>query len=118
MTLRLYFDEDSMDQALIRALKVRGVDVESAWSASMLRRSDADQLSYATSQGRVLYSFNVGDFYRIHSRLLEEGSGHAGIILAQQGRFSIGEQLRQLLRISATLSPEEMRSRVEFLGSW
>lgn len=118
MTLRLYFDEDSMDQALIRALQVRGVDVESAWTAAMLRRSDPEQLTYATQQERVLYSFNVGDFCRLHGRLLAEGGGHSGLILAQQGRFSIGGQLRRLLRITATLSSGEMRNRLEFLGAW
>ena len=118
MTLRLYFDEDSMDQALIRALKVRGVDVETAWTAAMLRRSDLEQLSYATREERVLYSFNVGDFCRLHTRLLAEGNGHAGLILAQQGRFSVGDQLRRLLRIVATLAPEEIRNRLEFLGAW
>jgi hypothetical protein len=53
LTLRLYFDEDSMDQALIRALQVRGMDVESALSALMLHRSDAQQLAYATRHERA-----------------------------------------------------------------
>jgi hypothetical protein len=84
----------------------------------MLRRSDLEQLSYATREKRVLYSFNVGDFCRLHARLLAEGSGHAGLILAQQGQFSVGGQLRRLLRIVATLAPEDMRDRLEFLGAW
>jgi hypothetical protein len=42
VTPRLYFDEDSLDQALIRALKARGLDVESALTANMRRRSDRD----------------------------------------------------------------------------
>jgi hypothetical protein len=52
VTPRFYFDEDSLDQALILALKARGLDVESALTAGMRRRSDRDQLAYATEQGR------------------------------------------------------------------
>lgn len=118
MSLRLYFDEDTMDQALLRALKGRGVDVESALSADMRRRPDARQLEYATAQGRALYSFNIGDFCRLHAEYVDQGRSHAGLILAQQQRFSVGEQLRRLLRIVAALTPEDMKNRVEFLSTW
>lgn len=33
MELRLYLDEDSMDQRLVRALRARGLDVETALGA-------------------------------------------------------------------------------------
>lgn len=61
MTIRLYFDEDTMDKALVSALRTRGVDVLSAHEANMIERKDGEHLSFATTQGRVLYSFNVGD---------------------------------------------------------
>lgn len=118
MTPRIYFDEDSLDQALIRALKARGLDVESALTAGMLRRSDRDQLTYATKQGRVLCSYNVGDFCRIHRDLTAGGGEHAGLILTQQHRFAIGEHLRRMLRLTAAISAEEMMKRLEFLSSW
>lgn len=118
MTPRFYFDEDSLDQALILALKARGLDIESALAAGMRRRSDRDQLAYATEQGRVLCSYNVGDFCRIHRDLMAGGGEHAGLILTQQHRFTIGEHLRRLLRLAAAFSAEEMRNRLEFLSSW
>ena len=40
------------------------------------------------------------------------------MILASQQRYSVGEQLRRILRLRATVSAEEMRTRVEFLGNW
>jgi hypothetical protein len=116
--LRLYFDEDSMNQALLRALAARGVDATSALGAGMIRRSDADHLAYATGEGRALFSFNVGDFCRLHDQWLAAGRSHAGIVVAQQRRFAVGEQLRRLLRLVATISAEDMRGRIEFLGSW
>jgi hypothetical protein len=46
------------------------------------------------------------------------GGEHAGLILTQQHRFTLGEHLRRLLRLAATISAEEMRNRLEFLSSW
>jgi Domain of unknown function (DUF5615) len=113
--LLLYLDEDSIDRDLVTALRSRGVDVITATDSGMLGYSDADHLDYATSLGRVLYSFNKGDFYRLHIRYLTEGKSHAGIILASQQRYSIGEQLRQLLQLISTKSAEQMQNNLEFL---
>ena len=84
----------------------------------MIRRSDQEQLEYAAAEERAIYSFNVGHFCRLHAEFLDQGRSHAGIVLAQQQRFSVGEQLRRLLKITATLSSEDIRDRLEFLGSW
>ena len=75
--IRLYFDEDSMRRSLVRALRARGVDVITALDAGMIERDDAEHLDYAAEQGRVLCSFNVGDFYRLHSDYLAQGKPHA-----------------------------------------
>jgi Tfp pilus assembly protein PilZ len=75
-------------------------------------------LDHAAAQQRVLYSYNVGDFYRLHTASLAQGKSHAGIILAQQQRYSIGEQIRRLLKLISATSAEEMKNRVEFLSAW
>lgn len=118
MTIRLYLDEDSSDTALLRALRLRGVDVVGAPECGMRGQSDEEQLRWATSQQRVLYSWNRRDFYKIHSDLMRAGQSHAGIVLGLQQRYSVGEQMRRLLRLLRTLSAQEMRDRVEFLGAW
>ena len=66
--IRLYCDEDSMDQALVRALRVRGLDVTTALDENLIKREDEPHLEYATQQGRVLFSFNRSDFYRLHTQ--------------------------------------------------
>ncbi len=104
-----------MDKALVNALKARGVDVITAGDAGMIGCSDEDHLDFATSVGRVLYTFNRGDFYQLHTKYLAEGKFHVGIILAKQQRYSIGQQMRQLLEIIGTKSTEEMQNNVEFL---
>ncbi len=104
-----------MGHALVRALRARGADVTTALEEGMIEREDAAHLDYATAQGRVLYSCNVGDFYRLHSDCLARGNAHAGMILAPQQRYSVGEQIRRLLKIIHTQSAEEMRNAVVFL---
>src|SRR5438552_5578056 len=106
MTVRLYLDEDSMDHDLVEALRLRGVDVATPAEVGMIEQPDEAHLARAAAEGRVLYSFNIQDFYRLHTDYLSAGQHHAGIILAQQQRYSIGEQMRRLLRIIAARSTE------------
>lgn len=107
-----------MDGDLVRGLRSRGIDVVTAAEVGMTRRRDEEHLSLATAQGRALYSFNVGDFHEIHTEWTSTGRDHAGIILAQQKRYSTGEQIRRLLRLIGSLTGEAMKNREEFLGRW
>ena len=91
MRIKLYLDEDAMDRDLADALRQRGVDVLTAFEAGMIERPDQEHLALAAAQGRVLYSFNVGDFAVLHHDFLSQGKHHAGLVLAQQQRFSVGE---------------------------
>lgn len=118
MKIRLYLEEDSMSRALVRGLRARNVDVVTAFEEGMIERTDEEHLEYAARIERALYSFNVKDFYDLHARHLSEGKEHAGIILTRQRQFTVGEQLRRLLRLIAKVPAEEMNSRVEFLGAW
>lgn len=114
----LYIDEDSGDRHLAQALRARGVDVLTAQEAGMVEQSDEAHLEYATAHGRVLYSFNRGDFLRLHSACLQQGKTHAGILLARQQHYSVGEQMRRVLQIMAMRHSEDMTNRVEFLSAW
>ena len=114
MSVRLYLDEDSMDKALVAALRARGADVLTAHEAGMIERPDEDHLALAAREGRVLYSFNVADYCRLH----KQGPSHAGLVLAQQQRYSVGEQLRRLLRVIGSRSSEDMKSHLEYLSAW
>ena len=118
MTVRPYVDEDALDNDLISALRVRGIDIITAREAGMIEQKDEVHLEYATTQGRALFSFNVGDFYRLHAGFLREGKAHAGIILARQQRYTVGEQMRRLLKLIAAKSAEDMRNQVEFISTW
>ena len=64
-------------------------------------------LAFAFKGGRVLYSFNAGDFCRIHLEWSLVNRPHAGILVGCQQRYSIGEQMRRIVRIRAELSLRE-----------
>ncbi|MBI3948504.1 MAG: DUF5615 family PIN-like protein [Armatimonadetes bacterium] len=117
MRVRLYIDEDSQDHDLVRAFRSRGLDVVTSTDAGMNGATDRAQLDHATTSGSVLYTYNVGDFCQLHRECCGEGRRHGGIIVARQWQFSIGEQLRRVLRVVESRPADKMRSRLEFLSS-
>ena len=106
-----------MGQAFIDALRARSVDVTTVLEQGLTGKTDIEQLRWATTRQLTLYSSNIRDFYSLHSTFLARGERHGGIILAQQ-RFSVGDQVRGVLRLIATKSAEDMTDAVEFLGAW
>ena len=114
----VYLDEDSMDRSLVTALRVRGVDVLTAFEAGMIECDDIAHLVHATLLQRVLLTCNVGDFCRLHAEFVDSQRLHTGIICMQQQTASIGDTLRRLLRLLNTLTADEMTNRVEFLSNW
>jgi hypothetical protein len=94
------------------------MDVTTALAENMIEKGDAEHLDYAASQGRVLYSFNRKDFYQLHIEYLQQNRFHAGIILARQQQYLVGEQMRRILKLSAMKSAEDMHNWLEFLSNW
>lgn len=114
--LRLYLDEDAQRTTLVRALRARQVDVLTANEADQTGVSDADQLAFATSQDRTIFTFNRGDFVELHTKYLRKGQFHPGIIVSNQ--LEIGTIIRRLLRLLDARSSEDMRNWLEFLSNW
>ena len=118
MRVRLYLDEDAMDDNLITALRLRGIDVTTVGSEKRYADTDEQQLRFAMEQGRALYTFNQKDYVALHTRFLENAISHSGIIIAKKDRFSIGEQMRRLSRLVEAIPAEAMHNRLEFLSAW
>lgn len=117
-SIRLYLDEDTSNLALISALRASNVDVITALEAGKLGCSDEEQLIWATEQKRVIYSFNRGDFSSLHSQFMADKRNHAGILLGQQQRYSIGQQVRAVLMLIADRSAEAMVNQLVFLSAY
>jgi len=115
--IRLYIDEDSQDQSLIRGLRARKIDVITVNETQTAGLIDLEQLRLATQQQRVLYSHNIGDFCEIHTEFVINDEMHSGIALLDQN-YSVGEQIRAILELIANKTAEEMENQLEFLSPY
>jgi hypothetical protein len=111
-------DEDTIDKAFVRALRNADLDVITVADAGRLGLPDEDQLIWATQHDRVIYSFNMGDFCRLHRNFMLKAKNHSGIVLVPQQQYSIGQQLRGLLKLAANQSAEEMINQLVFLSTY
>ena len=98
--IRLYVDEDAAEHAVVQGLRARGVDVLTTAEADRLGSSDEEQLAFAIAQHRTIYTFNVGDFARLHTDYLDQELDHTGIILIPDQRYSIGEKIKRFRRMT------------------
>lgn len=112
----LYLDEDTQSDALIAALRSRGVNLMTTTEAGNSGRADADQLRHAASVKRVIITSNIADFARLHAQWVAAGQEHNGIILIRQQKWGPGELARRIIRLLADPPGKDMRSRIEFLG--
>lgn len=108
-TIRFHLDEN-VNGAIADGLRRRGVDVTTTPEEGLIGADDEEQLAFAFSQSRVIFTQD-DDFLRLH----QAGTEHAGITYCKQSSRAIGDILRFLILIWECLEPEEMRDRVEFL---
>ena len=106
--VRFYTDEH-VARAVINGLRQRGVDVLTVPEAGLLGASDEEQLTQATTEGRVFFTQDT-DLLRLHAA----GVQHAGIVYAAQGT-SVGDLIRGLMLIHQVLDADDLRGQVEFL---
>ena len=111
--IRLHADEN-VDARIIRGLRLRGIDILSVVEVGMIGKSDTEQLTFASSDGRVLLTSDQ-DFLELHPRWLQEGKQHAGIIYYSQYHVSVGTCIWGVKLIIDLLSPEEMKNHLELI---
>ena len=49
---------------------------------------------------------------------MRQSRAHAGIIVAPQQLYSVGEELRRIMRLIGQRTAEEMLGRLEFISGW
>lgn len=112
---RFYTDED-VYSAVAPTLRHAGLDAVSTPEADRLGESDESQLDWAAAEGRVLVSFNIADFARLHASWLTQGRHHAGVVVSSQR--PVGDTIRRLLHLAGATDDQSLRDRIEFLGDW
>jgi uncharacterized protein with PIN domain len=95
------------------ALRLKGYDAVSAHEVQKQSLSDQEQLEFAVSQGRAIFTFNSGDFNRLHSALASKGSRHYGIILAKQ--LPIGETVKRLAKFLFSHTSGEIENNIYWI---
>jgi len=113
--IRLLTDEDVYGSVAAK-LREKGLDAVSTPELGRLGESDESQLEWATREGRVVRSFNVADFARIHHQWLRESRHHTGVVVSRQR--PIGDLLRRIEALASSLDGDEMRDRLEYLSNW
>lgn len=113
--VRLLVDEDAQHRDRAPGLRARGVDEITVSEAGMNGEPDGAVFALAVGQGRAVYTFNAGDFCQLHSEYLQQGLEHHGIIVVPSQRYSVGEQLRRLLRIISARSAEDFVNHLKFM---
>lgn len=94
-TLRLYLDECVHAKAA-QAFRDAGVDAVGVHDWRTLKLYDEEQLERATADGRMILTYNAGDFARLHDEWLAVGREHAGILLARDYKQHVGALVRDV----------------------
>jgi predicted nuclease of predicted toxin-antitoxin system len=113
MQVKLYFDEN-VPEAIAVAVRLRGYDVTTVKDAERKAASDFDQLCYASMQKRVLFTFNVADFVKLHDEFMAAGRQHSGILLSKQ--LPVGIIVKRLLKLLSRLYPDEIENNTLWLN--
>jgi Domain of unknown function (DUF5615) len=109
MQLCFHLDE-SVEHAVAKGLTLRGIDATTTTDAGLLGVPDREQLEHAIQAGRVLVTHDR-DFLRLAAATPD----HAGIAYCPSAHRSIGQIVLRLVNLWRTMSPSEMRGRVEYL---
>ena len=115
MRFKVYLDED-IPGSLAKALRNRGIDVQTTSDAGNLGRTDEEQLDFAIRNKRVLFTCNKKDFILLHREYVSLSKVHFGIVLVTQDQ--VGIILKSILKLHAEVSLDDMLNRLEFLSSW
>lgn len=108
-----FFLDEDVQVVIGDALRARGFDVVHVYDVGRQRLPDEAQLAFAAEQGRVLVTYNRGDFARLTVAYAEAGRPHAGLVLCK--RQPLGAIVRGLAALAATLGAEGFRDRTLYL---
>lgn len=113
MPISLLMDHH-VPRAITTGLRVRGVDVLTAYEENASRLRDPELLDLAHELGRVLFTQD-DDLLTEAVNRQREGIPFSSVIYAHQLRVSIGICVRDLELIATVGEPEDLCNRVQFL---
>ncbi|NJM40302.1 MAG: DUF5615 family PIN-like protein [Anaerolineae bacterium] len=114
MAVALYMDHH-VPRAISTGLRLRGIDVLTAYEDGASRLQDPELLTRATELNRPLFTQD-DDLLAEATRRQREGVHFSGIIYAHQLHALIGQCVRDLEVIAKASEPEDLANRVEYLS--
>jgi hypothetical protein len=105
-----YFLDQHVYGAVASGLRQHGIDVLTVAEAGRCGLPDAEQLAFATTEERVLVTFDP-DFLALHNG----GTAHGGIAWCPTTKYTIGPLLQLLVLLHGVSDRDQMRNRVEYL---
>lgn len=113
MALPLYVDHH-VPRAVTTGLRLRGVDVLTAYEDQANRLDDPELLDRATELGRTLFSRD-DDLLAEAVRRQRSGVRFHGVVYAHQLRVSIGRCIDDLETMAKAGRPEDVIDQILFL---
>ncbi len=113
MAISLYMDHH-VPRSITLELRLRGVDVMTAYEDGASKFSDSKLLDRATELNRILFTQD-DDLLVEATKRQREGIAFSGVIYAHQLRISIGRCVHDLELIAKVGVSEDLFNRVEFL---
>ncbi|MDO9128695.1 MAG: DUF5615 family PIN-like protein [Anaerolineales bacterium] len=101
-------------KAITNGLRLRGVDVLTAYEDGANKYEDDDLLDRATELQRVLFTQD-DDLLSKAAKRIHKGVSFYGVIYAHQLRVSIGVCVNDLVIIAQAGESEDIIGRVQFL---
>jgi hypothetical protein len=105
-----FFMDQHIPQTVSSGLRRHGVAILTAQEAGRYGVQDLDQLAFASSQQRVMVSFD-SDFLALH----QSGVQHGGIAWCPEQKYGIGQLIQALLLVHGVLDRDAMLNHVEYL---
>jgi hypothetical protein len=113
MALALYMDHN-VPGAITNALRIRGIDLITAYEDQAHMLDDAALLDRATALQRVMFTRD-DDFLVEAARRQQEGDPFYGVIFAHQLRVPIGICVSNLEMIAKAGEPDDVINTVLYL---
>jgi Domain of unknown function (DUF5615) len=113
MALQLYMDQH-VPRAITEGLRLRGVNVLTAFEDQSHTLADPDLLDRATALGRVLFTQD-DDLLAEATHRLQAGLSFGGVIYAHQLDITIGQCVRDLELVATVGEPTDAENQVIFL---
>jgi predicted nuclease of predicted toxin-antitoxin system len=113
MALALYMDHH-VPKAITNGLRLRGVDVLTAYEDGASEADDSDLLDRANALKRVLFTQD-DDLLSEAAKRLRANTPFHGVVYAHQLQVSIGTCVRDLELIAKAGEAEDIINQIQFL---